>query len=131
MDNRRTRAKIMIVENEPLNMKLVSDLLEINGFETLRAEDADSMFEILKNNNPDVILMDINLSGTDGIELYKKIREMESFKNTKIVALTAMAMKEDKERIMKVGFDKYITKPIDTKEFIQDIKNMIGSKKNG
>ena len=131
MDNRRTRAKIMIVENEPLNMKLVSDLLEINGFETLRAEDADSMFEILKNNNPDVILMDINLSGTDGIELYKKIREMESFKNTKIVALTAMAMKEDKERIMKVGFDKYMTKPIDTKEFIQDIKNMIGSKKNG
>ena len=120
----REMKKIMIVENEPLNMKLVSDLLEINGFQTLKAEDADTTFEILKNNHPDIILMDINLPGTDGVELFKKIREMESFKNTKIVALTSMAMKEDKERIMQVGFDKYMTKPIDTKEFIKNIKEM-------
>ena len=128
MNARKSKPQIMIVENEPLNMKLVSDLLEINGFETLKAADAETTFKILQDNHPDVILMDINLPGTDGVELYKKIREMESFKNTKIVALTAMAMKEDKERIMKVGFDKYITKPINTKEFIHDIKNMTGSK---
>jgi len=124
MNARKSKPQIMIVENEPLNMKLVSDLLEVNGFETLKAHDADMTFKILQDHHPDVILMDINLTGTDGIELYKKIREMEAFKDTKIVALTAMAMREDRERIMEVGFDKYITKPIDTKEFIQDIKKM-------
>jgi len=124
MNARKSKPQIMIVENEPLNMKLVSDLLEVNGFETLKAQDADMTFKILQDHHPDIILMDINLTETDGVELYKKIREMEGFKNTKIVALTAMAMRADRERIMKVGFDKYITKPIDTKEFIQDIKKM-------
>lgn len=113
---------ILIVEDNPTNMKLVGDLLELNGFDVVRAVDGKSTLEILKRVKPDLILLDINLPRMSGIDLFGKIRENQSFDSVIVLALTALAMKEDKDAIMNAGFDGYIAKPIDTREFIKLIK---------
>ena len=116
---------ILVVEDNPLNMKLSGDLLELNGFEVLKAPNGQSALEILKWNIPDLILMDIGLPDMDGFEVYKKIREDERLNSVMVVALTASVMKEDEVKIKAAGFNFYITKPIDTKNFIKTIKEIV------
>lgn len=116
---------ILVVEDNPLNMKLSGDLLELNGFEVLKASNGHSALEVLKRNTPDLILMDIGLQDMDGFEVYRKIREDERLNSVMVVALTALAMKEDEDKIKAAGFNFYITKPIDTKNFIKTIKEIL------
>ncbi|MCQ9206717.1 MAG: response regulator [Omnitrophica bacterium] len=116
---------IMVIEDKPLNMKLAVDLLELNGFNALKAFDGKSALEILKENVPDLILMDIGLPDMDGFELFKKLKEDKRLDKVRIGAFTASVMKEDEEKIKEVGFNFYIKKPIDTKAFIETIKNLV------
>ncbi len=116
---------ILVVEDNPLNMKLSGDLLELNDFEVLKASNGHSALEALKRNTPDLILMDIGLQDMDGFEVYRKIREDERLNSVMVVALTALAMKEDEDKIKAAGFNFYITKPIDTKNFIKTIKEIL------
>jgi len=116
---------ILVVEDNPLNMKLSGDLLELNGFEVLKASNGQSALEALKRNTPDLILMDIGLQDMNGFEVYRKIREDERLNSVMVVALTALAMKEDEDKIKAAGFNFYITKPIDTKNFIKTIKEIL------
>jgi CheY-like chemotaxis protein len=115
------KSKIMVVDDNPANLKLAGDLLEIEGFEVRRCVSAENALDALKLFHPDLILMDIAMPGMDGLQLTKKLKSEWDTKDIKIVALTASAMKGDKERILSFGCDGYITKPIDTRKFREQI----------
>ena len=105
--------KIVIVEDNPFNMELVHDILAIKGYEIYEAVNAEQGLEIITRIKPDLVLMDIQLPGMDGVEATKIIKNQESTKNIPVVAITANAMKGDREEIISQGFDDYISKPIE------------------
>ncbi|MFH1562441.1 MAG: response regulator [Nitrospirota bacterium] len=119
--------KILVVEDTPLNMELCRDLLEVAGYEVYEATNADEAIKQVKQNKFDIILMDVQLPGMDGLTATKIIKEDSINKDTPIVALTAYAMAGDKEKIMASGCDGYITKPINTREFAQTVAEFLRS----
>jgi len=108
-------ACVLIVDDNPTNLKLVSDVLRFEGYRILNASDAESAQEIVRNTPPDLILMDIALPGMDGLTLTRLLKTDEVTRHIIIVALTAFAMKGDDARAREAGCDGYITKPIDTR----------------
>jgi CheY-like chemotaxis protein len=108
-------ACILVVDDNPTNLKLVSDVLAFDGYEILNASDAESAQEIVLTTPPDLILMDIALPGMDGLTLTRLLKTDEATRHIVIVALTAFAMKGDDARAREAGCDGYITKPIDTR----------------
>jgi CheY-like chemotaxis protein len=119
------QSKIMIVEDNIINLKLVSDLLEIEGFTICRCIDAESALKALTDFHPDMILMDVALPGMDGLQLTRMLKSQQQTKDIKIIAITAFAMKGDHERVMEAGCDGYITKPIDTRRFTEQISQYL------
>lgn len=119
------RIKIMIVEDHPLNLKLICDLLEMDGHEVFANPDAESALEQLEHVAPDVILTDVGLPGMDGLQMTRLLRANDRTKDIKIIALTAFAMRIDKERVIEAGCDGYITKPIDTRLLTRQILEII------
>lgn len=119
------KIKVMIVEDHPVNLKLARDILELDGFEVYACMDAESAQECLREVHPDMILMDVALPGLDGLELTRILKADEKTKDIKIVALTAFAMKTDKDRVMEAGCDGYITKPISTRKFTEQILELL------
>jgi len=108
-------ARILVVDDNPINLKLVSDLLAFEGHEILHASDAEQAQVILRDTLPDLILMDIALPGMDGLTLTRLLKADGRTGHIRIVALTAFAMKGDEQKAMAAGCDGYITKPIDTR----------------
>lgn len=106
---------ILIVDDNDLNLKMVDYLLTLKGFRVETATDAKGALNILATSQPELILMDIQLPGMDGLELTRKLRSDARYKNIPIVAITAYAMKGDKEKALAAGCDGYIAKPIDTR----------------
>ena len=109
-------AKILVVEDNPTNLKLVSAVLEFKGYDILKAVDAEEAQDVLAATLPDLILMDIALPGMDGLTLTRKLKAGERTRGIRIVALTAFAMKGDDQKALDAGCDGYITKPIDTRK---------------
>ena len=107
--------KILIVDDNPMNMKLVRVLLTGEGYEVRTAADALEALDILKEWRPILILMDIQLPGIDGLELTRRLKADSATEGIIIIGLTAYAMKGDEERILAAGCDAYIAKPIDTR----------------
>lgn len=110
-------AKILVVDDNPINLKLVSELLAFEGHEILKAGDAEEAQVVLAGVLPELILMDIALPGMDGLTLTRKLKADERTRQIRIVALTAFAMKGDDQRALAAGCDGYITKPVDTRKF--------------
>jgi CheY-like chemotaxis protein len=110
-------AKILVVDDNPTNLKLVSDVLAFEGHDILKAADAEEALLVLADTMPDLILMDIALPGMDGLTLTRKLKADERTRHIRIVALTAFAMKGDDQKAFGAGCDGYITKPIDTRKF--------------
>ena len=110
-------AKILVVDDNPTNLKLVSDVLAFEGHDILKAVDAEEAQLVLGHTLPDLILMDIALPGMDGLTLTRKLKADERTRHIRIVALTAFAMKGDDQKAFSAGCDGYITKPIDTRQF--------------
>jgi two-component system, cell cycle response regulator DivK len=108
---------ILIVDDNPDNLKLTQILLELEGYEVVTAQDAEQALSVLAGWRPDLILMDIQLPGMDGLELTRRLRKTPGMSDIKIVALTAYAMKGDEESARAAGCDGYIAKPIDTRTF--------------
>ncbi len=116
-----TEKIIMIVDDNATNLKLASDVLEIEGFHVVRCSDAEGALAALGKKHPDVILMDIALPGIDGLELTRMLKGNAATRHIRIIALTAFAMKQDHERALAAGCDGFITKPIDTRRFKDQI----------
>jgi two-component system cell cycle response regulator len=108
-------ARILVVDDNPTNLKLVSDVLECEGYEIFKALDAEDAERIIEQHPPDLVLLDIALTGMDGLTLTRKLKADEKTKDLVIVALTAFAMKGDEQKARDAGCDDYITKPIDTR----------------
>src|SRR5260221_490905 len=111
------KAQILVVDDNPTNLKLACDVLACEGHRVLSAEHAEQALAILKDSKPDLILMDISMPGMDGLTLTRKLKAADDTKNIIIVALTASAMKGDEQRVADAGCDGYISKPIDTRKF--------------
>ncbi len=112
---------ILIVEDEPKNLKLVRDLLQVSGYKTIEATDGKQGIELAKARKPDLILMDIMMPKMDGLEAARILKADAITRNIPVVALTSYVMKGDKERILQAGCDGYIAKPIDIQELLEKV----------
>lgn len=119
---------ILLIEDNTLNAEVVTNLLGVNGYNITRFNNAYDGIEFLKVSKPDLILMDIQLPGIDGISATKKIKNNPETSGIPIFALTAYAMKGDREKILSAGCEKYITKPIETKKFLNIINSFLNEK---
>ena len=115
--------KALIVEDNPINMELVLEILTSNGIGADEAVNGEEAIEMVEKNTYDLVLMDIELPGMDGVDTTKIIKSRH--KNMLILALTSYAMKGDRERFIAAGFDDYIAKPIDVNLFIEKINKLI------
>jgi two-component system cell cycle response regulator DivK len=113
--------RVLVVEDNEKNMKLFRDVLQAKGYDPLEATSGEEAVALATENVPDLILMDVQLPGIDGVEALGRIRSDERTASIPVVALTAQAMAGDRERFLDSGFDGYISKPVDVLEFIQTV----------
>ena len=118
-------ARILIVEDNPDNMLLSVMLLESVGHQVISAVDAEAGLAVARAERPDLILMDIQLPGMDGLQATALLKADEATRDIPVIALTALAMKGDEERILAAGCDGYIAKPLDYKDFLARIKSRL------
>lgn len=119
-------ATVLVIEDTPANMKLATMLLEHAGHRVLQASDAAEGIALACEQLPDLILMDIQLPGMDGLEATRLLKADAATRRIKVVALTAFAMKGDEQRMLAAGCDAYIAKPIQYKEFLADVARLLG-----
>jgi len=112
---------ILIVEDEPKNLTLLRDLLQVSGYSTIEATDGEKGVELAKSKKPDLILMDIQMPKMDGLEATRILKADTTTRNIPILALTSYAMKGDEERILEVGCDGYLAKPFDIQELLKTV----------
>jgi two-component system cell cycle response regulator DivK len=108
---------ILVVEDNPMNQKLTKTLLALEGADVRVAESAEQALQVLETFRPAIILTDIQMPGMDGLQLTALLKSREDMKGIRIVALTAYAMRGDRDRFLAAGCDGYISKPIDAKTF--------------
>ncbi|HEY1556290.1 MAG TPA: response regulator [Kofleriaceae bacterium] len=108
-------ARILIVDDNAINLKLVRYIVEDRGYDVDSAIDATTALAAVRANRPDVILMDLQLPGIDGLALTRQLKADPATRDIAIIAVTAYAMKGDRERAIEAGCDDYVTKPIDTR----------------
>ena len=118
-------SRILIIEDNAANLKLATFLLESAQHEVLSATDAEAGLAIARQDHPDLILMDIQLPGMDGLEATAQLKGDPATREIPVIALTALAMKGDEERIRAAGCDGYIAKPIAYKEFLATIADRL------
>jgi two-component system cell cycle response regulator DivK len=118
--------RVLIVEDNELNMKLFHDLLEAHGYDTLQTKDGMEALKLAREHHPDLILMDIQLPEVSGLEVTKWIKEDEDLRAIPIIAVTAFAMKGDEEVIRQGGCEAYISKPISVTSFLDTVRRFIG-----
>lgn len=112
---------ILVIEDNELNMKLVKILLEFEKYTVVAAENAEKGIRLAHDHHPDLILMDIQLPGMDGIQATRHIKNDPDLKNIPVIALTSFAMRGDEDRALDAGCSGYITKPINTRKFTRMI----------
>lgn len=117
--------KILVVEDNVMNLELVSDLLEAHGFRVVQAESGAAAIELAKIEQPDLILMDLQLPEMDGLEATRRLKQNHLTKSINVVALTAHAMIGDEEKAREAGCSGYIAKPINTREFAKVISGFL------
>jgi two-component system cell cycle response regulator DivK len=119
-------ARVLVVEDTAVNMKLIALLLHKAGHEVLQARSADEAIATARAQQPDLVLMDIQLPGMDGLEATRLLKQDEATRRIPVVALTAMAMQGDAQRILAAGCDGYIAKPIQYQSFLDEVARHLG-----
>ena len=120
---------IMVVDDNPVNMRLACALLRRNGYEVRTAEDAREALALLRTVHPHLILMDIQLPDIDGLTLTRRLKADPATQDIVIVALTAFAMKGDEQKARDAGCNGYIPKPLETRTFINTVKRFLEAEK--
>ncbi len=121
---------ILLVEDNEANLKLARDVLQFNGYRILEAGTAQNGIELARAHRPDLILMDIQLPGVDGVTALRQLKADPITASLKIVALTAFAMREDQERLMSAGFDGYLSKPLDIRKFPDQVRQFCDAQRD-
>ena len=119
---------VLIVEDNDKNMKLARDVLQAKGYQTLEAITGEDGVKLARERKPDLVLMDIQLPGINGIEAFRQIRADASTSRIPVVALTASVTPTDRSAIAAAGFDAFLSKPINLKEFLDTVKRMVEKK---
>lgn len=119
--------KVLVVEDNELNLKLFHDLLMIKNHEVIISKDGLNVLEIVIEQEPDLILMDIQLANISGIDLIKELKKNLKTKRIPIIAITAFAMKNDEIRISESGCDLYLSKPVSIDNFFLSVERFIGN----
>jgi two-component system, cell cycle response regulator DivK len=117
---------ILIVEDNEKNMKLARDVLQVKGYATIEAVTGEDGVKLAVEQKPDLVLMDIQLPGINGIEALRILRENPATAAIPVIAVTASVMQQDRKQIMEAGFDAYVGKPIDLKEFLAAVHKALG-----
>ena len=118
--------KILIIEDNDLNLKLFKDLLEAHGYETIEIKDGVDAVAVVKRHKPSLILMDIQLPEISGLDITKKIKADKEISDIPVIAVTAFAMKDDEEKILRAGCQAYISKPISIVSFLETVRKFLG-----
>ena len=116
---------VLVVDDNPTNLKLARDVLEHSGWRVLAAATAADGIELARRHRPDVILMDIQLPDLDGLSALRELRSDDGTQSIPVVAVTAFAMKGDEQRFLDGGFDGYLAKPIDIRRFPEQVQSFI------
>jgi two-component system, cell cycle response regulator DivK len=120
-----TATRILVVEDNPKNMRLVRDVLEFSGYEVIEATTGEDGVRLAEVERPHLILMDLQLPGIDGAEALRRIRVGREGQDVPVVAVTAFAMDEDRNRAFDSGFDGYLEKPINVRRFPQQVRDFL------
>jgi two-component system cell cycle response regulator len=124
-------AHILIIEDNPTNLELMSYLLKAFGHSVVAAEDGDKGLATAQRERPDIVLCDVQLPGIDGYEVLREIKADAVLKSIPVVAVTALAMAGDREKGLAIGFDGYISKPIEPKKFVGEIEQFLAEEQRG
>jgi len=116
--------RVLVVEDNEMNMKLVRDVLHAKGFTTLAAVTGEEGISLALEHLPSLVLMDVQLPGIDGVEALARIRADDRTASIPVVAVTAQAMHGDRERFLEAGFDAYLSKPVDVFELIGTVREL-------
>ena len=114
--------RLLVVEDNELNMKLFRDVLVATGYRTLEARTGAEALELATEQAPDLVLMDVQLPDIDGVEALRRLRTDERTAATPVLAVTAQAMQGDQERFLAAGFDGYLSKPVDVVELLATVR---------
>jgi two-component system cell cycle response regulator DivK len=120
-----TPRRILVVEDNPLNLKLVRDVLQFAGYDVVEAQSGEEGLRAAEADPPDLVLMDLQLPGIDGTETLRRLRQGSLGRDVPVVAVTAFAMAEDRERANLAGFDGYVEKPISVRELPGQIEGFL------
>jgi len=120
--------KVLIVEDNELNMKLFNDLLEAHGYGTVQTRNGNEALDLAREHRPDLILMDIQLPEVSGLQVTQWLKEDAQLRHIPVIAITAFAMKGDEEKIRQGGCEAYLSKPISVVKFLETVRNFIGDK---
>jgi two-component system cell cycle response regulator DivK len=116
---------ILIIEDNEKNRRLVRDVLQFKGYETIETETGEEGVELARTRQPALVLMDIQLPGIDGITALKRLREDPATREIRVIAVTASAMTQDRQNILAAGFDGYQSKPINVKSFLDAVETIL------
>ncbi|MEL7231559.1 MAG: response regulator [Pseudomonadota bacterium] len=119
---------VLIVEDNPLNMRLFSDLLEVSGYRVLQCVDGRTVNKLAIAEQPDLIIMDIQLPNASGLDLTRWLKDDERTRHIPVLAVTAFAMRTDEERVREAGCEGYLSKPIQIKSFIKTVDGLTDGK---
>jgi CheY-like chemotaxis protein len=123
--------RILVVEDNPLNLKLVRDVLQVAGYDVIEATSGEEGLRMAQQDPPDLVLMDLQLPGIDGTETLRRLRDGTLGADVPVVAVTALAMAEDKERAARAGFDGYVEKPISVRALPSQIEAFLAGRPTG
>ena len=119
------KKKVMIVEDNELNMKLFDDLLGAHGYDTIKTRDGTKVLDLARANNPDLIVMDIQLPEVSGLDVTKWLKADADLRSIPVIAVTAFAMKGDEEKIREGGCEDYVSKPISIVDFMKVVEKYL------
>jgi two-component system cell cycle response regulator DivK len=122
------KKRVLIVEDNELNMKLFNDLLEANGYDTIQTRNGVEAVGLAREHKPDLILMDIQLPEVSGLQVTAWLKDDEELKHIPVIAVTAFAMKGDEEKIRQGGCEAYLSKPISVSKFVETVRNYLDDK---
>ena len=123
---KRMKKTALIVEDNALNLKLIRDLLEASDIATLQTKDGTRALEMVREHRPDIILMDIQLPDVSGLDVTRQLKADPELCDIPIIAVTALALRGDEERVLEAGCDAYISKPISVAKFLAEVKKFLG-----
>ena len=116
---------ILIVEDNEKNRRLVRDVLQFKGYQTIESETGEEGLELARSRQPALVLMDIQLPGMDGITALKRLRDDPATRGIRVMAVTASAMTQDRQTILAAGFDGYQSKPINVRTFLEAVQELL------